>query len=615
MNPFLLLLVLLLSSTPGSTGVPDLPGASLDLARIRRMAVQHDGRWMPLDTLARDYVETVTGEERFAHADPVRVFLGWTFDPGTWMKAPLIPIRNEALRAELRLPASTEVYSYEYLVRHKYLHTLVDSLSMLPPDAKMDPLQAKVSDINHRLITLQSVFLGRAIAPIPDRSDPLGPWQPLSSFLERKTDTARSLKEGWDKLEKAFLSDDREGFDRASEEVVRLLETLPAAHRPPEKLIEKELEYNRIRPFHIAWMIMALGAGLAAAAMAVKRRWMDLLAVLALGAGFACLTYGLYLRGTIAGRLPAANMFESLLFLSWGTGAFAILALLFVRHRSVPLTASVMGALSLFLADTLPLDHFIRPIAPVLLDTAWMTIHVPIIMVSYSVLALAVLVAHVQVAASAVAPHRGTLTQKLDKVHYWYVLVGSMLLFVGIVTGSMWAASSWGRYWGWDPKEVWSLVAMLGYMAILHVQRRHDRLPHRAAGAGIILGLAVFGVVMVRMAPLSGKEILAYTGAAAATAYFLFSRSPFATAVKSILAFWLIIMTYIGVNFVLGTGLHSYGFGKGAVASRVFLCGTIDLVFIGVCMGLYYFRAGDKAAPSPPSGRTAVAGGERGSPA
>jgi len=110
-------------------------------------------------------------------------------------------------------------------------------------------------------------------------------------------------------------------------------------------------------------------------------------------------------------------------------------------------------------------------------------------------------------------------------------MVGSLLLIAGILTGSMWAASSWGRYWGWDPKEVWSLVAFLAYIAILHA--RWDRM----------LG-------------------------------------PFGVAAISIAAFQTILMTYLGVNYVLTTGLHSYGFGDSPVVTWMILVAVVEMVFL-----------------------------------
>jgi ABC-type transport system involved in cytochrome c biogenesis permease subunit len=283
-------------------------------------------------------------------------------------------------------------------------------------------------------------------------------------------------------------------------------------------------------------------------------------------------------------------MYESLLVLGWGVGLFAIVSVFLFRDRLVPLTASFMAALALFLADVLPVDHFIRPIAPVLLDTVWMSIHVPVIMVSYSVLALAVLIAHAQLVAMAASPKSTTLIATIDRLHYWYILVGSLLLTAGIITGSMWAASSWGRYWGWDPKEVWSLVALLGYLTILHVRFDVERIPKWGYGIGAVLMLTVFGLMLAKLAPVTPAKFLALSGALGGIAFMVLGRGLFATAAKSILCFWLIIMTYVGVNFVLGIGLHSYGFGTGAVAKYMFQLGTADLAFLGLCAIVYVIR-------------------------
>ena len=319
---------------------------------------------------------------------------------------------------------------------------------------------------------------------------------------------------------------------------------------------------------------------LSLAALFVQRVWFDRVAALGLILGFVILNYGLYLRWQVAGRIPAANMYESLLFVGWGMGVFAIIAMLALPHRLVPLSASVMGTLALLLADVLPIDPFVRPIAPVLLDTFWMTVHVPVIMVSYSVLAMAVIMAHVQLGAMAVAPGRTRLHRTLDHLHYWYAMAGAVLLFAGIATGSMWAASSWGRYWGWDPKEVWSLVACLGYLAILHVRIDAAPVPRWAYGVALVLGVAVLAVITPRLGALTPIKLAALAGIVAAMLLFVLGRAGWATALKSVLAFWLIIMTYVGVNYVLGIGLHSYAFGTGAVARYVLTVGLADLLLV-----------------------------------
>jgi ABC-type transport system involved in cytochrome c biogenesis permease subunit len=593
------LLAVLFATSPAIPTIPEakLPG-SLDLSTIRALPVQHDGRWMPLDTLARDLVREVTGETRFRGHDPVTVLLAWAFDRTAWMQQPMIGIRNAELRAELGLPADRTMFSFTDLLSHEKLLSLMEELERKPPGRKPDSLESKVNDISEKLMALQQAFGGQSIRLIPDAAHPAGAWRPIPLTGPESSPEEASARDAWAELGRTFLADDASGFAPAGDKLSQALAALPAAYRPSPELIATELDYNRLRPFHIAWIAMAVGAVLAAIALGVGRRWFDALALLPLIAGFVVLTYGLGLRWQIAGSFPASNMYESLLFLGWGMGLFAILTPLVFRQRLVLLTASGMGALAVLLADVLPLDPFVRPVMPALLDTIWMAIHVPVIMVSYSVLALGVLIAHVQLGAMAVAPQRRSLSAAIDSLHYWYVHVGSILLAAGIITGSMWAASSWGRYWGWDPKEVWSLVALLGYLTILHTRLRREQMPLWAYLVGAALTLAVFVLIAWSLTPHSVGTISALAAALAAVGFLVLAHGPFATAVKSILCFWMVLMTYVGVNYVLGIGLHSYGFGTGAVARNMLWIGGIDLALVGAFGAVYSLRrAATEAAP------------------
>lgn len=583
------LIAAFLAWTPFATAEAGLP-ESLDLEKVRGLPAQHDGRWPPLDTVARDIVEQVTGDVFYGGHDPVRLLLAWTFDPQTWQREPLVEIGPAELRRKLELPPGQTDYSYAELVSHGPLLAQLEHLAHAERGRKPDPLESKVSQIGEQLATLRSVFEGRVIRLIPDPAEFTGAWRPVPSSPHGAPAGLEPVISAWLALKQAFLDDDAPAFDAAAQRLSLSLAALPAAHRPEPERIATELRYNRLRPFRSAWQVMVCGAALAAVAMVVRRRGSDVLALAGLLAGFGLLTYGLSLRWQIAGRIPAANMFESLLFLSWGMGAFAILSMLVMRNRAIPLMASALGALALLLADVLPLDHFVRPPAPVLMDTIWMSIHVPVIMVSYSVLAFAMLVAHAQLAVLAFAPRQHGWVRAIDAMHYWCVHVGAVLLLAGIITGSMWAASSWGRYWGWDPKEVWSLIAFLGYLAILHV--RADREP--IAWWGYLIGgslvVALLAILASEFDPLTGKTLLAFAATAGAVVVFLTARGRMADALKSVLCFWLIVMTYVGVNFVLGRGLHSYGFGTGAVADYMLLLGGVDLGVVMVLCALALAR-------------------------
>jgi len=597
-----LLLLLWLAATPSSAPAAETPlPASLDYTTAKALVVQHDGRWMPLETLARDMVFKVTGDKWFRGDEPVALLLAWTFQHDEWMQRRIIRIGNEELRRELGLPAEETAFSFMNLVSHEQFLTLLAELEQNPPAGKLDPLQSKLIDLRDRLLTLQQVFSGQAIRLIPDPTKAAGAWRAILPESGSATASETEVREAWTTLGAAFTQDDAAGFSRAVDRLAAALATLPAGHRPSPELIRTELHYNRLQPFRTAWIVLAIGTAFAAASLWVARRWFDVAATLILAAGSAVTTYGLWLRWEIAGRVPASDMYESLLFLGWGVTLFAILTSLLFRQRVVVLTATGVATLALFLADVLPLDPFVRPIVPVLLDTAWMAIHVPIIMVSYSVLAIGVLLAHVQLGVLALAPRRQALAAAIDSLHYWYIHVGAILLTAGIATGSMWAASSWGRYWGWDPKEVWSLIALLGYLTILHTRLDHERRPWWAYALGGGLVLAVFGITGQHFTPINGWTLLAAAAALGAIAFLVLAHGGFATAVKSILCFWMIIMTYVGVNYVLGTGLHSYGFGTGAVVRYLVMLTVADSLFIALLGSIYLLRHTPNEPPQPAS--------------
>ena len=582
----------------------ELAGRGVALSPGAKVTTHQEGiSWQISDDSEESSVRYVVlreEEDWLGGQDWVRVY-----DRASWKTAPLISVDKEEVRKELELPESRSVFSYVELLNHDRLQHIVKETRQLPEGQEQDPLQSKAGEIVDRLIVLQRMLIDRSIKPIPHPKDPLGYWFHVQVSTEQIEDgefkaAVEAARSRWGDLRKAFLADDVDAFESASEELAEALEAVPAAHRPDPELIATELHYNQLRPFRVAWIIMAAAAVLAALAMGIRLKWFDAVAILALVMGFGVLTYGLWLRWQIAGRIPASNLFESLLFLSWGMGAFAIVAMLVMRDRTVPLTASAMGALALILADLLPIDSYIRPITPVLADTIWMSIHVPVIMVSYSVLALGVLIAHVQLVVMAAAPRRRQLVNAIDSLHYWYIHVGSILLIAGIITGSMWGASSWGRYWGWDPKEVWSLVAFLGYLAILHVRIDRERVPAWAYGVAAVLAVSLFAIAVPKLEPLTWLKTLALTGTAAAMLLFVLTRGQFATAVKSIVAFWMIVMTYVGVNFVLSSGLHSYGFGKGEVVRWMYLIGGNDLWLVAVCGTIYLDRGARRGSGSDP---------------
>jgi ABC-type transport system involved in cytochrome c biogenesis permease subunit len=475
-----------------------LAGAAAQAGPLGRLPVQHDGRTMPLDTLAREVVWSVTGSSTWQGQEPVATFLGWTLDPNAAAGVPVIRLDSRDLAREIGLPASTHLSFVQIVQNPKVLQLLQEARAAEEEGRPRQGLLRAAEKLEARLVLMQTVLQQQALLPLPVPGDPKARWNPPIPLTQERLEALLSgpRLQGW----------------------------------PPAAKIDQELFYNRLNPVRLSWLILL--AALAASIVAWRRpnKLLDGIAFGLLLSGFAMMSWGILLRWQAGERIPAANMYESLLFLAWGVGLFAVAAYVFLKNQVVVVNAASMAAFTLLLTDLLPMDRFIHPIAPVLAGTPWLAIHVPIIMLGYSILALGLVVAHMQIVVTALK--RGALADRMYELLYWYIFAGSIFLIAGIITGSMWAASSWGRYWGWDPKEVWSLVAFLAYMAILHA--KVDRL------------IGKFGV-----------------------------------AVISIIAFQTILMTYLGVNFVLSIGMHSYGMGDSPVALWMLLVGAAEVVFLG----------------------------------
>lgn len=481
-------------------------GANPEL--LRRLPVQHDGRTMPLDTLAREAVWTVTGSTKWKGQDPVVTLTEWLNDPKTAAHAPLLELGSKELVKELGLAPGTRHISFIGLVQTPPMIKLVQEARMA--EMRGTPARKAVQEamkLDKRFRTLKAVLFGEAIRPLPVIQD---------------------LNAAWNIPE-----------EPTPENLVKLMEGPRLDGWPSAQKIDQEILYNKVNPARLSWLLLAASLVVAILAWVREHKLLDRLAFGLLIAGFGAMSWGIQLRWVAGDRIPAANMYESMLFLAWGVGAFAVLAYAVLKNRMVVINAAFMAALTMALCDLLPMDRFIHPIAPVLAGTPWLAIHVPIIMVGYAVLALGLVVAHMQVGVTIIRPHRLDLIEKMYDLNYWYTFVGSIFLIAGIITGSMWAASSWGRYWGWDPKEVWSLVAFLAYMAILHAKLDRQ--------------IGKFGVAAI-----------------------------------SIAAFQTILMTYLGVNFVLSTGMHSYGMGDSPIVMWMVIVALLEAAFLG--WGLMAYR-------------------------
>jgi cytochrome c-type biogenesis protein CcsB len=521
----------LLMLSLAALAVPSLLRAGPELEALRTIAVQDGGRTKPLDTFARETARRVTGARAFgfetvAGLDPVEWLVAMMADPAKWREERFIRVTHAGLREAAALPpgkdsAHPDAYSFRELAQNEGFLKAADKVHeklRLDREAKLDPIEREISTLYDTLSTVAAIFSGEALKMVPHPTDATASWFSIADLDKIEAAPVQRIKTLTAALVIAYKDGDRASVQASALALNKRLGELAPATYPATGELRREVHYNKLKPFRLAWLLYLCGfLTLIASFPLVSARigWAGLTFVLG---GFVTHAYGMYLRVLISGHPPVTNMYESVVWVAWGAMLFALIFEVVYKARYFAVCASAVAIICLILADNVPiLDGSIEPLVPVLRDNMWLTVHVLTITLGYAAFTLAMGIGHLNLGLYFFAPQKAVLFKTLSLFLYRAVQVGTLFLAVGTMLGGVWASYSWGRFWGWDPKETWALIALLGYLAILH---------------GRMIG------------------------------WF----KDFGTAVGAIIGYLGVLMAWYGVNFVLGTGLHSYGFGSGGYA-------------------------------------------------
>jgi ABC-type transport system involved in cytochrome c biogenesis permease subunit len=284
---------------------------------------------------------------------------------------------------------------------------------------------------------------------------------------------------------------------------------------PTPAMVDTEVFYNQFQPFWKTVLVGFIASLLLAISMGLRFPPIYWLGFASLLAAIGLMSAGLWMRVMISGRAPVTNMFETVLWASLVAAVVGVVLALVYKQRVLSLSAAIVLALASTIAVNMPanMGESIRPLEPVLQSQKWLIIHVMTIVASYGAFMLAWLLSTIGLAYYFRPVPDKKACKEVAAFVYRAMQVGVVLLFAGTALGGWWAADSWGRFWGWDAKEVWALIALLTYLAVLHA--RH-------------VGLKSFG-----------------------------------TMVGSSLAFTMIVGSWYGVNFLFPAGLHAYAINSG----------------------------------------------------
>ena len=415
-----------------------------DAEKAERKLIVYNGRVCPLNTLAHDFCLKITGKTSYKGLSAEQLLLSLPLAPEEWSGKPLLKIKNKALKE--RLGISTDLARikdfYESDGRYK-LDILLNEQMSKGEDEQDKKLVRSIYDVDEQISLVNAAVTGKLIEPYKGNNP------------------------------------------------------------PSETRISAEILYNQL-PLTVvgAFMILAGILIIVIAEIIRKKGFAVKLGILLIISAFQLAVF--ILRWYISGNIPLSNGYETMAFVSLSTSLLTLSAIWMLRKQTfvcntVTIGGLMIAGLTLLVAHLSEMSPQITSLMPVL-HSPWLTTHVSLIMISYSLFAFMAVIAGVDLVKK---------DARLDALNRLMLYPAEIFLTIGIFLGAIWANQSWGTYWSWDPKEVWALISMLIYCIPFHT------------------------------------ESLPFMKKAKVMDWYL------------IMAFLSILMTYFGVNYLLG-GMHSY---------------------------------------------------------
>ncbi|OEW17578.1 cytochrome C biogenesis protein [Campylobacter sp. BCW_6879] len=496
-----------------------------------------DGRMVPFDTLSREILEKIYQSDSYKGQNSNAVMLSMLVDVDKWQMEPFILMpQNQAVRDAianiLEIPSAKYIsYKDFFDENNRYkLQKYVENVNRKNPNAR-GVFDKEIIKLDERANVVNLVFSGELFKFIPVQNNPNNVWlAPFSAVTTLKGDEGYIvlvlIQNYFSAVENAFKDGNWTRADEGLKFIKEYQEKIGYKVMPSKTKVEMEIFSNKAEIF-VKLAPVYLIAGfllliLVFSKMVVPNlkisfifKVVYVLNVLA----FVIHTVGLGLRAYLSGHAPWSNGYESMVYIAW---ALSLSGIFFSRKSPIALSlTSILSGVVLMVAHLSEMNPQITNLVPVL-NSYWLSIHVSVITASYGFLGLCALLGIFTLFLMCFLKKDGKYNLNIlrniteaTRINEMAMIFGLCLLTVGNFLGAIWANESWGRYWSWDSKETWALVSILVYAAILHL----------------------------RMIPKYCNQ--------------------FVFALWSMFAYWVIIMTYFGVNYFL-TGLHSYAAGEAA---------------------------------------------------
>ena len=514
------------------------------------MLIQDDGRFKPVNTFSSELLRKLSKHDTYKGLTSDQVLLSMLLSPQAWYESDIIYVKkaNDSLHRFLGVPKGTKWVKPKDFFDANGQYKLAPLLKDIYNTNTPNQFQKDFKEVDQRIGLLNRALQGDIFKVFPVPNDPNHKWISHLDYVNDTLQITDPLYKQFVKnalpaylilLQQATETDDYSKADKVLNNIKLQQEFYSAEVLPSPAKVQTELWYNRINIFEQLFQAyLYLGTVLFIVLLwhifmpkQIFRR-LTQIGIALLWLCFILHTVGLAVRWYLSGHAPFSDAYESMIYVGWS----AIGVGLFFSRRS-PLTVAATAfvtAMILMIAHWNWMDPAIGTLQPVL-NSYWLMLHVAVIVGSYGPFALGMLLGVLNLLLMIVTTRKNAykinlIQQELTIVNELALTVGLVMLTIGNFLGGMWANESWGRYWGWDPKETWALISIMVYALVIHLRL----IPHW--------------------------------------------RGRWAFNFMSIVAFGSILMTYFGVNFYL-TGMHSYAAGD-KIITPAFVYYAVGIVLL-----------------------------------
>ncbi len=499
-------------------------------AKFGKLVIQDGGgRMKPANTFSSELLRKLSKKDSYEGLNSDQILISMTENPALWYNVPLIyvPPYNDSIRNIAGVSEDQKYIALTNFFDASGTYKLSPYLESAYKASVPNLFQKEFIETDRKVNLLYSALQGGMlrIFPIPENENNKWvslPEVPESSLTGMDSVYAKQILPIYmNALRESKASGDYTKANELLESIKSYQKKFGSEVMPSEEKINAEVLYNKYDIFRTLFM-WYMFAGLIMLILVVAQIFKDskTIRVLIKTSAIVILilfivhTLGLAARWYISGHAPWSDAYESMIYVAWATMFFG---LAFGRKSFLTIAStSFVASMVLMIAHWNWMDPAITNLQPVL-DSYWLMIHVSVIVGSYGPLTLGMILGVVSLLLMILTTDKNKVKMKLNIKEITIITemaltVGLVMLTIGNFLGGQWANESWGRYWGWDPKETWALVSIMVYAFVIHMR--------------LVPGL----------------------------------RSRWFFNLMAIIAFASIMMTYFGVNFYLA-GLHSYASG------------------------------------------------------